>query len=69
MRRPLRVMRMRIRKGHERDPESGYPVFRIDHIGKDLAVGFSTKDIRLTTSVIQGRVALRAIPHERVSGA
>jgi hypothetical protein len=37
LRRPLRVMRMRIRKGHERDPEMEYPVFRIDHIGKDLA--------------------------------
>ena len=37
MRRPLRVIRMRIFKGHERDPENGYPVFRIDHIGKDLA--------------------------------
>jgi len=32
-------------------------------------LAFRTKDILLTTSVIQRRVALRAIPHERVSGA
>jgi hypothetical protein len=62
---------MRILKGHERDPEkwiSGFP--NRSHTGKDLAGWlFKQKDIPLTTSVIQRRVALRAIPHERVSGA
>jgi hypothetical protein len=60
---------MRIFKGHERDPEK---CFRNDHAqrGKESGgLAFRTKDIRLTTSVIQRRVALRAIPHERVSGA
>jgi hypothetical protein len=32
-------------------------------------LAFRTKDILLTTSVIQGRMALHAISHERVSGA
>jgi hypothetical protein len=63
---------MRILKGHERDPEKLDIRFSETITRKEQGSGglaFRTKDIPLTTSVIQRRTASHAIPHERVSGA
>jgi hypothetical protein len=63
---------MRNTQGHERDPEKSISGFPKRSGAKEQGSGglaFQTKDILLTTSVIQRRTALHAIPHERVSGA
>jgi hypothetical protein len=52
--------------------KSGYPVFLKWIARKEQGSGglaFQTKDILLSTSVIQRRMAFGAIAHERVSGA
>jgi hypothetical protein len=63
---------MRNTQGHERDPEELDIRFSETITHKEQGSGglaFQTKDIPLTTSVIQRRTASHAIPHERVSGA
>jgi hypothetical protein len=57
-----------MREGHERDPEITFRTVTRKEQGFG-GLAFPKKDIRSTTSVIQERMASRAILHERVSGA
>jgi hypothetical protein len=63
---------MRILRGTGVIRKSGYPVFLKRIARREQGSGglaFQTKDILLSTSVIQRRMAFGAIAHERVSGA